>query len=86
MGARDGERRFFFVKVMKTAGGTLLQQILANFERERVYPYERYDPDMRDGELRHRLPDAASRRSGATRSASSPVTSPSSPWRCSAWS
>ena len=46
MGARDGERRFFFVKVMKTAGGTLLQQILANFEREQVYPYERYDPDM----------------------------------------
>ena len=46
MGAGDGERRFFFVKVMKTAGGTLLQQILANFEREQVYPYERYDPDM----------------------------------------
>ena len=31
---------------MKTAGGTLLQQILANFERERVYPFGKYDPDL----------------------------------------
>jgi hypothetical protein len=46
LGVRDGDRKFFFIKVMKTAGGTLLQQILANFERERVYPYERCDADM----------------------------------------
>ena len=31
---------------MKTAGGTLLQQILANFERTAVYPDRRLDPDM----------------------------------------
>jgi hypothetical protein len=41
------DRRFFFIHVMKAAGGTLLQQILANFERDRVYPLERLDPDMR---------------------------------------
>jgi hypothetical protein len=40
-------RRFFFIHVMKTAGGTLRQQILANFDRERVYPYHRVDSDMR---------------------------------------
>ena len=47
-GAKSGpaRERFFFIKVMKTAGGTLLQQILANFERAQVYPYERYDPDL----------------------------------------
>jgi hypothetical protein len=40
------DQRFFFLHVMKTAGGTLRQQILANFEREQVYPWERVDADM----------------------------------------
>jgi hypothetical protein len=40
------EPRFFFVKVMKTGGGTFLQHILENFERDEVYPYARFDPDM----------------------------------------
>jgi hypothetical protein len=46
MSGRAGERQFFFIHVMKTAGGTLLQQILANFERTAVYPHVRLDPDM----------------------------------------
>jgi hypothetical protein len=46
MDAGDGKRTFFFIKLMKAAGGTLLQQILANYGRERVYPYEEYDPDL----------------------------------------
>jgi hypothetical protein len=46
VGASDTGHRFFFIKVMKTAGGTLLQQIVANFERERVYPFGKYDPDL----------------------------------------
>jgi hypothetical protein len=45
-GHSRGSQKYFFVKVMKTAGGTLLQQILANFERRQVYPYERYDRDL----------------------------------------
>jgi hypothetical protein len=40
-------RKFFFVHLMKTAGGTLLQQILANFAREEVYPAAGIDPDLR---------------------------------------
>jgi hypothetical protein len=40
------EPRFFFVKVMKTGGGTFLRHILANFERDEVYPYKQFDPDM----------------------------------------
>jgi hypothetical protein len=40
------EPRFFFVKVMKTGGGTFLRHILANFERDEVYPYKEFDPDM----------------------------------------
>jgi hypothetical protein len=39
-------RKFFFIHVMKTAGGTLRQQILANFEPDQVYPLKRLDPDM----------------------------------------
>ena len=31
---------------MKTAGGTLRQEIFANFDREQVYPWERLDSDM----------------------------------------
>jgi hypothetical protein len=38
--------RFFYVKVMKTGGGTFLQHILSNFERDEVYPYEKLDPDI----------------------------------------
>jgi hypothetical protein len=38
--------RFFYVKVMKTGGGTFLQHILSNFERDEVYPYEPFDRDM----------------------------------------
>jgi hypothetical protein len=41
------DRRFFFIHVMKTAGGTLRRQILANFERADVYPVRSLDPDMR---------------------------------------
>ena len=40
-------RKFFFLHVMKTAGGTLRRQILANFDRDEVYPLRRFDPDMR---------------------------------------
>jgi hypothetical protein len=40
------EPRFFFVKVMKTGGGTFLRHILANFERDEVYPYKDLDADM----------------------------------------
>lgn len=46
MDTGEGIRKFFFIKVMKTAGGTLLQQILVNFERAEVYPYEKYDADL----------------------------------------
>jgi hypothetical protein len=46
------ERRYFFIHVMKTAGGTLRRQILANFEREQVYPMRELDPDMRDANYR----------------------------------
>jgi hypothetical protein len=46
MDAGGCKRKFFFIKLMKTGGGTLLQQILANFERARVYPYEKYDRDL----------------------------------------
>jgi hypothetical protein len=42
------EPRFFFVKVMKTGGGTFLQHILANFQRDEVYPWTRFDPDNVD--------------------------------------
>ena len=37
---------------MKTAGGTLRRQILANFERVEVYPLRRLDPDMRRANYR----------------------------------
>jgi hypothetical protein len=40
-------RRFFFIHVMKTGGGTLLREMLANFSRQAVYPFARHDPDMR---------------------------------------
>jgi len=40
------DQRFFFLHVMKTGGWTLREQILANFEREQVYPWERLDADM----------------------------------------
>jgi hypothetical protein len=40
------EPRFFFVKVMKTGGGTFLQHVLANFERDEVYPYKPLDRDI----------------------------------------
>jgi len=46
------DRKYFFVHVMKTAGGTLRRQILANFDREEVYPYRKFDPDMRDANYR----------------------------------
>ncbi|MEK6251702.1 MAG: hypothetical protein AABM43_07130 [Actinomycetota bacterium] len=42
----ESEQRFFFLHVMKTAGGTLRQQIFANFERDQVYPWGRLDSDM----------------------------------------
>jgi hypothetical protein len=45
-------RQYFFIHVMKTAGGTLRQQILANFERGEVYPFKELDPDMRDANYR----------------------------------
>jgi Sulfotransferase family len=37
------DQRFLFIHIMKTAGGTLRQQIRANFEREQIYPSERVD-------------------------------------------
>jgi hypothetical protein len=37
---------------MKTAGGTLRRQILANFDREEVYPFRGLDPDMRSANFR----------------------------------
>ena len=40
------DRKFFYVHVMKTAGGTLRQHIRANFEPAEVYPLKRLDPDM----------------------------------------
>lgn len=52
MSGPPADRKFFFIHVMKTAGGTLRRQILANFEREQVYPMKRLDPDMRDANYR----------------------------------
>ena len=46
------DRKFFFIHVMKTAGGTLRRQILANFERDEVYPYKKLDPDVLDANYR----------------------------------
>jgi hypothetical protein len=45
-------RKFFFLHVMKTAGGTLRRQILANFDRDEVYPLKGLDPDMRRANYR----------------------------------
>jgi len=42
----SSERKFFFVHVMKTAGGTLRRHIFENFERSQVYPYGEFDPDL----------------------------------------
>jgi hypothetical protein len=39
-------QRFFFLHIMKTGGGTLRRQILANFARKQVYPCEGLDSDM----------------------------------------
>ena len=40
------ERSFFFLHVMKTGGGTLRQQIFANFSEDEVYPSGAVDGDM----------------------------------------
>jgi hypothetical protein len=48
----EPERRFFFVKVMKTGGGTFLRHILANFDRDEVYPDRQSDPDMNAANMR----------------------------------
>jgi Sulfotransferase family len=40
------EQKFFFIHVMKTAGWTLREHIMANFERDQVYPWPRFEPDM----------------------------------------
>ena len=45
-------RPFFFVKIMKTGGGTFLQHVLANFERAEVYPYDPHDGDMEVANVR----------------------------------
>lgn len=39
-------RRLFFIHLMKTAGGTLLQQIIANYERDEIYPRPGNDEDI----------------------------------------
>ena len=46
------DQKFFFLHVMKTAGGTLRRQILANFARDEVYPYKKLDPDVMDANYR----------------------------------
>jgi hypothetical protein len=38
--------RFFFVHVMKTAGGTFSSHINANFERDEIYPHDDLDPEI----------------------------------------
>jgi len=40
------DRRIFFIHVMKTAGGTLLQQIIVNYERDEIYPRPANDDDI----------------------------------------
>jgi hypothetical protein len=40
------DQKFFFLHVMKTAGGALRRHIMANFERDEVYPWKRLDADM----------------------------------------
>ena len=40
------DSRFFFIHIMKTAGGTLRQHIRANFDSGEVYPCDRLDSDM----------------------------------------
>lgn len=40
-----GQERFFFIHVMKTGGGTFVQHIRANFDRDQVYPYSEVDPE-----------------------------------------
>lgn len=42
----NGQRRFFFIHVMKTAGGTLRAHIRANFEPSEVYPSGKFELDM----------------------------------------
>jgi AraC-like DNA-binding protein len=37
--------RFFFIHIMKTGGGTFVQHIRANFERDEVYPCAELDPE-----------------------------------------
>ena len=39
-------QRFFFLHVMKTGGGSLKQQLLANFDSEQLYPCASLDKDM----------------------------------------
>jgi FkbM family methyltransferase len=41
---RSSASRFFFLHVMKAAGGTFREHVLANFERDEVYPYYDVDP------------------------------------------
>lgn len=40
------DHRYFFVHVMKTAGGTFVQHAIKNLERHEVYPYRELDDDM----------------------------------------
>jgi hypothetical protein len=40
------DRKFFFVHIMKTAGGTLRRHIRANFAEDEVYPLRGLDQDL----------------------------------------
>ncbi len=49
------EHRYFFVHVMKTAGGSFRQQILANFEPHEIYPHRRFEQEPLKAYMQIRL-------------------------------
>ena len=58
------EKRFFFLHVMKTGGGTLRRQIFANFSEDEVYPSASFDGNMLEANTSlHRLLNPGRRRS-----------------------
>lgn len=40
------DHRYFFVHIMKTAGGTFRRHIKANFEPSEIYPWREAEPDL----------------------------------------
>jgi hypothetical protein len=46
------DQRFFFIHVMKTAGGTLRQHLRTNYAPDQFYPLKQFEPDMHRANVR----------------------------------